>query len=65
MDGSLLDMSIGETPKKKPMSSKSFAKDVVEHLAIVTPSDRVDSAEFLSSNTKELIDDVTGRIDRG
>ena len=54
MDGSLLDMSadiIGETPRKKPMSPKSFAKDVVEHLAIVTPSGRVDAAEFLSSNT--------------
>ena len=57
MDGSLLDMSadiIGETPKKKPMSPKSFAKDVVERLAIVTPSGRVDAAEFLSSNTIDL-----------
>ena len=54
MDSSLLDVSadiIGETPKKKPMSPKSFAKDVVERLAIVTPSGRVDAAEFLSSNT--------------
>ena len=55
MDSSLLDVStdiIGETPKKKPMSPKSFAKDIVERLAIVTPSGRVDAAEFLSSNTK-------------
>ena len=54
MDSSLLDVSadfISETPKKKPMSPKSFAKDVVERLAIVTPSGRVDAAEFLSSNT--------------
>ena len=54
MDSSLLDVSadiIGETPKKKPMSPESFAKDVVERLAIVTPSGRVDAAEFLSSNT--------------
>ena len=54
MDGSLLDMSadiIGETPKKKPMSPKSFAKDVVERLTIVTPSGSVDAAKFLSSNT--------------
>ena len=54
MDSSLLDVSaniIGETPKKKPMFPKSFAKDVVERLAIVTPSGRVDAAEFLSSNT--------------
>ena len=51
MDSSLLDVSadiIGETPKKKPMSPKSFAKDVVECLAIVAPSGRVDAAEFLS-----------------
>ena len=56
MDSSLLDVSaeiIGETPKKKPMSPKSFAKDVVERLAIVTPSGRVDAAEFLSSNILE------------
>ena len=54
MDSSLLDVSadiIGETPKKKPMSPKSFAKDVVERLAIVTPSGSVDAAKFLSSNT--------------
>ena len=53
MDSSLLDVSaeiISETPKKKPMSPKSFAKDVVERLAIVTPSGRVDTAEFLSSS---------------
>ena len=62
MDSSLLDVSaeiIGETPKKKPMSPKSFATDVVERLAIVTPSGRVDAAEFLSyivesSATKKL-----------
>ena len=57
MDSSLLDVSadfIGETPKKKPMSPKSFAKDVVERLAIVTPSGRVDAAEFLSSNAKYM-----------
>ena len=54
MDSSLLDVSadiIGETPKKKPMSLKSFAKDIVERLVIVTPSGRVDAAESLSSNT--------------
>ena len=58
MDSSLLDVSadiIGETPKKKPMSPKSFAKDVVECLAIVTPSGRVDAAKFLSSNTCDLL----------
>ena len=57
MDSSLLDMSaeiIGETPRKKPMSPKSFATDVVERLAIVTPSGRVDAAEFLSYNAQEL-----------
>ena len=43
---------IGETPKKKPMSPKSFAKDVVERLAIVTPSGRADATDFLSSNTR-------------
>ena len=56
MDSSLLDVSaeiIGETPKKKPMSPQSFATDVVERLAIVTPSGRVDAAEFLSSNSFE------------
>ena len=54
MDSSLLDVSadiIGETPKKKAMSPKSFSKDVVERLAIVTPSGRVGAAESLSSNT--------------
>ena len=54
MGSSLLDVSvdiINETLKKKPMSPRSFAKDVVEHLAIVTPnSGRVDAAESLSSN---------------
>ena len=45
---------ISETTKKKPMSPKSFAKDVVERLAIVTPSGRVDAAEFLSSNTAQV-----------
>ena len=53
MDNSLLDVSvdiIGETPKKKPMPPKSFAKAVVERLAIVTPSGRVNAAESLSSN---------------
>ena len=58
MDSSLLDVSadfISETPKKKPMSPKSFAKDVVERLAIVTPSGRVDAAEFLSSNTNDSL----------
>ena len=53
MDSSLLDVSadiIGETPNKKPMSPRSFAKDVVERLAIVTPSGRVDAAESLSSS---------------
>ena len=57
MDSSLLDVSadiIDQTPKKKPMSPKSFAKDVVERLAIVTPSGRVDAAEFLSSNIISL-----------
>ena len=57
MDNSLLDVSadfISETPKKKPMSPKSFAKDVVERLAIVTPSGRVDAAEFLSFFVTEL-----------
>ena len=52
MDSSLLDVSadmISETPKKKPTSPWSFAKDVVKCLAIVTP--RVDAAESLSSNT--------------
>ena len=53
MDGSLLDVSadiIGETPKKKPTSPRSFAKDVVERLAIVAPnSGRVDATESLSS----------------
>ena len=43
---------ISETPKKKPMSPKSFAKDVVECLAIVTPSGRVDAAKLLSSKTE-------------
>ena len=41
MDSSLLDVSvdmIGETPKKKPTSQRSFAKDVVKCLAIVTPT---------------------------
>ena len=60
MDSSLLDVSadiIGETPNKKPMSPRSFAKDVVERLAIVTPSGRVDAAESLSSNPF----DVKGR----
>ena len=55
MDSSLLDASadmIGETPKKKPTSPRSFAKDVVKCLAIVTPtSGRVDATESLSSNT--------------
>ena len=54
MDSSLLYVSadiIGETTKKKPLSPKSFAKDVVEQLAIVTPSGRVDAAELLSSIT--------------
>ena len=53
MDSSLLDKSadiIGEIPKKKPIPPKSFAKDVVERLAIVTPSGRVNAAKFLSSN---------------
>ena len=57
MDSSLLDVSadiVDETPKKKPMSPKSFAKDVVERLAIVTPSGRVDAAESLSSNIISL-----------
>ena len=52
---SLLDVSadiIGETPKKKPTSPRSFAKDVVKCLGIVTPnSGRVDATESLSSNT--------------
>ena len=55
MDSSLLDVSadiISETPKKKPTSPWSFAKDVVKCLAIVTPtSGRVDAAKSLSSNT--------------
>ena len=60
MDSSLLDVSaeiIGETPKKKPMSPKSFATDVVERLAIVTPSGRVDAAEFLSykANSEAIV----------
>ena len=54
MDSSLLDVSadiIGETPKKKPTSSRSFSKNVVKCPAIVTP--RVDAAESLSSTTLE------------
>ena len=51
MDSSLLDVSadmIGETPKKKPTSQWSFAKDVVKRLAIVTPtSGRVNATESL------------------
>ena len=37
------------------MSPKSFAKDVVERLAIVTPSSRVDAAEFLSSKNMAVL----------
>ena len=55
MDSSLLDVfadMIGETSKKKPTSPRSFAKDVVKCLAIVTPtSGRVDAAKSLSSST--------------
>ena len=50
MDSSLLDVSadiISETPKKKIMSLRSFAKDIVELLAIVTPPGRVNAAESL------------------
>ncbi|XP_065894343.1 uncharacterized protein [Dysidea avara] len=51
MDSSLLDVSadmIGETPKKKPTSPRSFAKDVVKRFAIATPtSGRVNATESL------------------
>ena len=53
MDSGLLNVSadvITETPKKKPTSPWSFAKDVVKRLAIVTPtSSRVTVAEPLKS----------------
>ena len=60
MDSSLLDVfadNNGETPKKKPTSSWSFSKDIVKHLAIVTPnSGRVDATKSLSSNTGGISD---------
>ena len=50
-------LTMGETPKKKPTSPWSFAKDVVKHLSIVTPnSGRVDAAKSLSSNTDGISD---------
>ena len=50
---------ISETPKKKPTSPQSFAKDVVKRLAIVTPSSgRVDAAEPLSSKTCDRMEDT-------
>jgi len=45
MDNLLLTDIINETPKKKSIASaQSFTKDIVKHLAIITPGS-INSAE--------------------